>query len=79
MALQMLKGLDFLHRVCHIIHTDLKPENVLLDLPTKSHTTPSAASLHTQSKEYSHTDASNANNRVMGTKHTTIQNTTTCK
>ncbi|KAL3940916.1 MAG: hypothetical protein SGBAC_004629 [Bacillariaceae sp.] len=24
------KGLDFLHRKCHIIHTDLKPENVLL-------------------------------------------------
>lgn len=27
----MLKGLDFLHRKCHIIHTDLKPENVLLE------------------------------------------------
>jgi serine/threonine protein kinase len=24
------KGLDFLHRKCHIIHTDLKPENCLL-------------------------------------------------
>jgi len=24
------KGLDFLHRKCHIIHTDLKPENVLV-------------------------------------------------
>lgn len=24
------KGLDFLHRKCHIIHTDLKPENVLI-------------------------------------------------
>ncbi|KAI8887251.1 kinase-like protein [Backusella circina FSU 941] len=26
---QMLLGLDYLHRVCGIIHTDLKPENVL--------------------------------------------------
>jgi len=22
-------GLDYLHRICHIIHTDLKPENVV--------------------------------------------------
>lgn len=27
------RGLDFLHRRCHIIHTDLKPENVLLQFP----------------------------------------------
>ena len=27
------KGLDFLHRKCDIIHTDLKPENVLLQFP----------------------------------------------
>jgi serine/threonine protein kinase len=27
------KGLDFLHRHCNIIHTDLKPENVLLQFP----------------------------------------------
>jgi serine/threonine protein kinase len=26
-------GLDFMHRKCHIIHTDLKPENVLLQFP----------------------------------------------
>ena len=29
---QNLIGLDFLHRICHIIHTDLKPENVLVCL-----------------------------------------------
>lgn len=28
---QVLEGLDLLHRHCHIIHTDLKPENVLLE------------------------------------------------
>ncbi|CAO3620598.1 unnamed protein product [Cunninghamella blakesleeana] len=31
-AKQMLLGLDYLHRQCGIIHTDLKPENVLLYL-----------------------------------------------
>jgi len=29
------KGLDFLHRRCDIIHTDLKPENVLLQFPSQ--------------------------------------------
>lgn len=32
---QVLIGLDYLHRVCHIIHTDLKPENVLLCLTSE--------------------------------------------
>jgi serine/threonine-protein kinase SRPK3 len=31
-AKQCIIGLDFLHRVCGVIHTDLKPENVLLCL-----------------------------------------------
>lgn len=31
-AKQILIGLDYLHRVCRIIHTDLKPENVVLCL-----------------------------------------------
>lgn len=30
MVYQILEGLDYLHRVCRIIHTDLKPENVLV-------------------------------------------------
>ena len=34
-AQQVLIGLDFLHRVCGVIHTDLKPENVLLCLTPK--------------------------------------------
>jgi len=35
MAKQCLMGLDYLHRVCKIIHTDLKPENVNLCLTDK--------------------------------------------
>lgn len=31
-ARQVLIGLDYLHRVCGIIHTDIKPENILLQL-----------------------------------------------
>lgn len=29
---QILTGLDYLHRICGIIHTDLKPENVIVQL-----------------------------------------------
>ncbi|XP_017013761.2 SRSF protein kinase 3-like isoform X1 [Drosophila takahashii] len=29
-ALQVLEGLYYLHHKCHIIHTDLKPENVII-------------------------------------------------
>ena len=35
MSRQILIGLDYLHRMCHLIHTDLKPENVLLSLGKK--------------------------------------------
>lgn len=31
-AYQMLIGLDFLHRECKIIHTDIKPENILMSV-----------------------------------------------
>lgn len=49
-AKQMLLGLDYLHRQCGIIHTDLKPENVLMYLDNAeelllmaaSHSDPSA-------------------------------------
>ena len=32
-AVQLLVGLDYMHRMGGVIHTDLKPENVMLDLP----------------------------------------------
>jgi serine/threonine protein kinase len=35
MAKQCLIGLDYIHRMCNIIHTDLKPENVALCLSKK--------------------------------------------
>ena len=28
--MQVLQGLDYLHAKCRIIHTDIKPENILL-------------------------------------------------
>ena len=31
-ARQCLMGLDYLHRICRIIHTDLKPENVVFEV-----------------------------------------------
>lgn len=35
-TVDVLRGLDYLHSVCGIIHTDLKPENVLLCLDDES-------------------------------------------
>merc|ERR1719433_530912 len=32
-AKQVLEGLDYLHNECKIIHTDLKPENVIMAQP----------------------------------------------
>lgn len=31
-AKQLLLGLDYMHRRCGIIHTDIKPENILMDI-----------------------------------------------
>jgi len=31
-AKQLLIGLDYLHRICKLIHTDLKLENCIVDL-----------------------------------------------
>jgi len=34
-ARQLLIGLDYMHRICGIIHTDLKPENIMVELTGK--------------------------------------------
>lgn len=31
-CVQVLQGLDYLHTKCKIIHTDIKPENILLEV-----------------------------------------------
>jgi serine/threonine protein kinase len=36
MAKQVLIALDYLHRICKIIHTDLKPENCIVALSNDS-------------------------------------------
>ncbi|XP_018530846.1 SRSF protein kinase 3 isoform X2 [Lates calcarifer] len=41
---QVLQGLDYLHTQCKIIHTDIKPENVLLCLEEQSHRVPAGGS-----------------------------------
>ncbi|KAK2851044.1 hypothetical protein Q5P01_007320 [Channa striata] len=41
---QVLQGLDYLHTHCKIIHTDVKPENILLCLEMQSHKVPAEGS-----------------------------------
>nr|XP_057940878.1 SRSF protein kinase 3 isoform X2 [Doryrhamphus excisus] len=41
---QVLQGLDYLHNQCKIIHTDIKPENILLCLNQHSHSGPVGSS-----------------------------------
>uniref|UniRef100_A0A3Q2CGU7 non-specific serine/threonine protein kinase n=1 Tax=Cyprinodon variegatus TaxID=28743 RepID=A0A3Q2CGU7_CYPVA len=37
---QVLQGLDYLHTRCKIIHTDIKPDNILLHLKEQTHVSP---------------------------------------
>ncbi|KAJ5152661.1 Protein kinase dsk1 [Penicillium canariense] len=53
---QVLLGLDYLHRECGIIHTDLKPENVLIEIGdveqiVKAHVQQEEAQKETENKE----------------------------
>lgn len=32
MVRQMLIGMDYMHRICNIIHTDIKPENIMIQI-----------------------------------------------
>ncbi|KAJ7811287.1 kinase-like domain-containing protein [Mycena olivaceomarginata] len=48
-AKQILLGLDYMHRNCGIIHTDLKPENVLIYIPDAESVILAEFALHTSS------------------------------
>lgn len=54
MTQQILIGLDFLHASCGIIHTDLKPENVMLKEPIKPRSPPKMVDLSLHHKEHHH-------------------------
>ncbi|PFH48018.1 hypothetical protein AMATHDRAFT_76928 [Amanita thiersii Skay4041] len=36
MTQMMLHALDYLHRVCHVVHTDIKPGNIMMTLEDKA-------------------------------------------
>lgn len=42
--LKVLQGLDYLHTQCKIIHTDVKPENILVCLDKPCHKQPAGGS-----------------------------------
>jgi serine/threonine-protein kinase SRPK3 len=50
---QVLLGLDYLHRECGVIHTDLKPENVLISIDNAEDVIAETAPAETQNVENS--------------------------
>ena len=68
---QILLGLDFLHRHCQIIHTDLKPENVLISKPFKPPPQPVVDAI--LSGEHMTAQIAEKDKRIVDTKNMTTE------
>ncbi|SJM85212.1 uncharacterized protein ZBIST_2111 [Zygosaccharomyces bailii] len=62
---QVLLALDFLHRSCHVVHTDIKPENVMLEFPNLPSKWDVVRYLHEYTSEHLDRDVKSATSRPL--------------
>ncbi|KAJ6498528.1 kinase-like protein [Mycena vitilis] len=71
-AKQVLLGLDYMHQYCGVIHTDLKPENVLIFIPDVEAVIQSEFALQSSSSSASLSTSPAAPHRVPPHPHTML-------